>query len=151
MVDETPAEERKSFKTLPGFYQDILGSLLIVFSSSHESIRFNIARDLAGYVESLLRYTRSYDYSPEYDDTTTFGKMAEKARLDIDSATLLYREGGSPGTALQKLGAATDSLKQIIIMRRMISEGFEIRRTNPLASSSLEGDSGGSSNYRRVE
>lgn len=150
MVEEIIDNKKKSFTNLPGFYQDILGSLLIVFSSSHESIRFNVARDLAGYVEGFLRYSRAYDHYPEYSSEKTFGEMATQAKEDIDKAVVQYREGGSPGMALQLLGQATDSLKQIIIMRRMISEGFEIHRTNPLASSSLEEETI-SSNYRRVE
>lgn len=151
MINENTENKKKSFTTLPGFYQDILGSLLIVFSSSHESIRFNVARDLAGYVEGFLRYTRAYDLHPEYNTEITFGQMATRARVDIDEATVQYREGGSPGTALQLLGQATDNLKQIIIMRRMISEGFELHRSNPLATSSLEEETTISSNYRKVE
>lgn len=151
MVDKSEEKtDKKDFKTLPGFYQDIIGSLLIVFSSSHESMRFNVARDLVGFVDALLKFTRAHDLRPDNDAEKTFGEMVEDARVNIDNALQLYRDGGSPGESLVKLGQATDSLKQIIVLREMISEGFEIRRTNPLNSSSLEGDTE-STNYRKIE
>lgn len=149
MDEETTKKQQKApFKNLPGFYQDILGSLMIVFSSSHESMRFFAARDLAGYVDALLRYTRAYDLYPDHNQDKSFGQMATEAREGIDQAITLYREGGSPGSALLELGKATDNLKEIIILREMISEGYELRHANPLNSSSLEAQS---TNYRRVE
>lgn len=138
----------KSFKNIPPFYQDMIGSLLILFSNVPEPTRFICARDICGYVEAILYFTRATNDACKYNQDTTYIKDLQKAREDIDAATYLYRGGGDAAEALEKLGAATDTMKKIIVCREMISEDFELR-SNPLSSQSLEADVS-SRNYRSV-
>ena len=147
MTEKTEDKPKKPFKTCPGFYQDILGSLLVAYATTAEEMRFIIARDICGYVPALLRYTRAYDMITDSNPETTFGDMSAKATDAVNDA-ITYYKAGDTSTALIMLGTAMDSLKQIIITREMIAEGYEIR-SRPFASSSLADDTE-SNNYRRV-
>lgn len=150
MTENNTTKTPKTISNLPDFWQDILGGLLVAYASSHESMRFIIARDLAGFVRSLLLYANAYELPCKKHKTedTTYGKLADDAITKINNALLLYRDGGSPGAALIELGDATDNLKEIIICREMIKEGFELR-SDPLGAQNLESDIQ-SKNYRRI-
>lgn len=144
---ETKTKE-KTISTLPDIYQNILGSLLVAFSSSHEAMRFNVARDLAGFVSALVIYSNVKDKKSKCRPDKTYGDLANEATGQIDDALILYRDGGDAGQSLVLLGKATDTLKEIIITRNMIKEGFDVY-SNPLGTQSLERDTQ-SKNYRRV-
>ena len=147
MEEKNTTNKEKPISTLPEIYQNILGSLLVAYSSSHEAMRFNVARDLAGFVNALIIFSKVKDTKAKYSDKT-YGELIEKATSQIDNALLIYRDGGDAGAALVLLGEATDTLKRIIITREMIKEGFEVY-SNPLGTQTLERDTQ-SKNYRRV-
>lgn len=138
----------KSFKNIPPFYQDLIGSLLIMFSNVPEPTRFICARDICGYIEAILYFTKAGKDACKYNPETTYMADLEIARQNIDEATYLYREGGAAAEALKRLGLATDILKKIIVCREMISEDYEMR-SNPLNSQSLADDVQ-SRNYRTL-
>lgn len=147
MEEKETKTKEKSFSNLPDIYQNILGSLLVAYSSSHEAMRFNVARDMAGFVNALIIFSKAKDLKAKNSEMT-YGEMVEEATTEIDDALILYRDGGDAGAALVLLGKATDTLKRIIITREMIKEGFEVY-SNPLGTQSLERDTQ-SKNYRRL-
>lgn len=147
MEEKETKTKEKSFSNLPDIYQNILGSLLVAYSSSHEAMRFNVARDMAGFVNALIIFSKAKDLKAKNSEMT-YGEMVKEATTEIDDALILYRDGGDAGAALVLLGKATDTLKRIIITREMIKEGFEVY-SNPLGTQSLERDTQ-SKNYRRV-
>lgn len=137
----------KPFKTIPRFYQDLIGSILIMYSNVPESSRFQVARDLYGYVESMLLFTKAIDLKSKGDEKTYRGQL-EEAKDMLSEAIALYREGGSVSDSILKLYDAVDILKRIIVLREMIAEEYEIR-SNPLSSMNLEEDIQ-SKNYRAI-
>lgn len=147
MEEKETKTKEKSFSNLPDIYQNILGSLLVAYSSSHEAMRFNVARDMAGFVNALIIFSKAKDLKAKNSEMT-YGDMVKEATTEIDDALILYRDGGDAGAALVLLGKATDTLKRIIITREMIKEGFEVY-SNPLGTQSLERDTQ-SKNYRRL-
>lgn len=147
MEEKETKTKEKSFSNLPDIYQNILGSLLVAYSSSHEAMRFNVARDMAGFVNALIIFSKAKDLKAKNSEMT-YGEMVKEATTEIDDALILYRDGGDAGAALVLLGKATDTLKRIIITREMIKEGFEVY-SNPLGTQSLERDTQ-SKNYRRL-
>lgn len=147
MEEKEIKNKEKPISHLPDIYQNILGSLLVAYSSSHEAMRFNVARDMAGFVNALIIFSKAKDLKAKNSEMT-YGEMVKEATTEIDDALILYRDGGDAGAALVLLGKATDTLKRIIITREMIKEGFEVY-SNPLGTQSLERDTQ-SKNYRRL-
>lgn len=147
MEEKETKNKEKPISHLPDIYQNILGSLLVAYSSSHEAMRFNVARDMAGFVNALIIFSKAKDLKAKNSEMT-YGEMVKEATTEIDEALILYRDGGDAGAALVLLGKATDTLKRIIITREMIKEGFEVY-SNPLGTQSLERDTQ-SKNYRRL-
>lgn len=147
MEEKETKNKEKPISHLPDIYQNILGSLLVAYSSSHEAMRFNVARDMAGFVNALIIFSKAKDLKAKNSEMT-YGEMVKEATTEIDDALILYRDGGDAGAALVLLGKATDTLKRIIITREMIKEGFEVY-SNPLGTQSLERDTQ-SKNYRRL-
>lgn len=138
---------KKTYKKVEPFYQDMLGSLLIMFSNMPVSLRFQVALDLYGYVDSLLLDTGAKEMQTKTKERT-YGQAIDDAKSSLDTALAEYMDGGSASQAVQHLYEAVDILKQIIITRNMISEDFELR-SNPLGSASLEDDMM-SKNYRKI-
>ena len=139
-------KQKKSFKPIPQFWQDMIGSALILYSTVTEPARFGVAQDVLGYVDAIIHYTRA-----KYDKNVTektYAEDIEEARKSLTYAITQYRDGGNAADALISLGSAMDLLKKIIISRDMIAEGYDIR-SNPLGSQSLADDIQ-SKNYRKV-
>lgn len=140
--------QKKKFKRVEPFYQDMLGSLLIMFSNMPVSLRFHVALDLYGYVDSLLLETGARNTKTKNNKERIYSQDIEDAKSNLDLALAEYMDGGSASSGVLHLYEAVDILKQIIITRGMISEDFEFR-SNPLGSASLEEDTM-SKNYRNI-
>lgn len=136
----------KKYKKQPRFYQDLLGGLLVSYSSSSEPARYIIASDILGYVRASLIFVKKIDN--EYEKDKPYKELMAELFAKLQSA-ISYFKGGESSISIQMLNEVVDTLKIIIMTESLVSETWE-HTANPLGTSSVEHDRITSSLYRDI-
>lgn len=144
--EPTPAAqtEKKSQKKIPNFYRDMIASLLVMYSSSQEAVRYIIAQDIHGYVLALMQYT---DKLAEVLDEKTYGELLLESKNNLTSA-INYMKLNETSEGQRLLGESMEILKKLIIQNHIVVDGF-VQMNNPLASASL-GAAPESTNFKPI-
>lgn len=141
-----PEQTERKYKKQPRFYQDLLGGLLVAYSSSSESARYIIAPDILGYVRASLIFTKKIE--KKYDGEKTYKDVIDEMYVKLQSAVSYWKAGDST-TSSPLLTDVIDTLKIIIMVESLVSEMWE-HTSNPLGTSSVEHDRITSSLYRDI-
>lgn len=139
-------EKQKNYRKQPRFYGELMGGLLVAYSSSSESARYIIASDILGYVNAALIYTKKIDGL--FDEKTTYKDLMKSLFETLQSA-ITYFKSGESATSSQMLNRVIDTLKVVIMCEYMVAENWE-HTANPLGTSSVDADRVASPFYKEI-
>lgn len=140
-------ESKKNTRKLPSLYSDIIGALLISFSTSAEPMRYIVACDLFGYVNSAINYCRLKDVVDSDSGKSYSVLMVES--LNVLNAAVQQFKTGEIYMGNEYLHQVMNILKQIIIDNNLISPGWSYV-SNPLGTASVDLDRVQNSRYKEI-
>lgn len=144
---EHKEEEKKNTRKLPSFYSDIIGALLISFSTSPEQMRYIVACDLFGYIDSAIRYCKITKVVDEVSGKS-YSELLNESLIVLNTAVQQYKTG-EIYLGNEYLHQVMNILKRIIIENQMITPGWSYV-SNPLGTASVEQDRVQNSRYKEI-
>lgn len=136
-----------NYKKQPRFYGELMGGLLVAYSSSSEASRYIIASDILGYVKASLIYTKKIDN--KFDDEQNYKELMDSLFETLQSA-ISYFKAGESAASNQSLNTVVDTLKIIIMTENLVAENWE-HTANPLGTANVENDRIANAIYRDID
>lgn len=145
-TDDTKNAENK-YRKIPGFYSDLMGALLISYSTSPEQMRYIVACDLYGYVNASLIYSKKIT---KVDSTSKkeYSSLMESCLSDLNNAVMNFKTTDT-FTGNEYLNRAMNVLKQIIMDNDMVSTNWSYV-SNPLGTASVDQDRVQNTRYKEI-